>query len=178
MKKTENRKFTLIELLIVVAIIALLAAMLMPAIRAVSAYAKRTKVRALANDVVVAIKQYEVTYGVLPCSSGDVVSSNKEVINSDQAYDDLIAILSQVTPDNSALPAGNKKRTVFLEVGIKYKDDGFVDPWGQRFKIGIDSNYDNKVKGLVSSDLNGKAFVYSKGPDKQDGTGDDIFSWK
>ena len=180
MKKFKKRKFTLVELLVVIGIIALLVGLLMPAVNAIRKSANRTKARALANALVVAIKQYEVTYGLFPAQKSDFESSDgsNETLKDDK-YDDLIAILTLVDgPNGGDATKGNIKRTAFLDVDESYNKNGYVDPWKKNFKIGIDSNYDNKVKGLVSSDLNGKVFVYSLGADKTDSTSDDVFSWK
>jgi prepilin-type N-terminal cleavage/methylation domain-containing protein len=177
-------RFTLIELLVVIGIIALLAALLLPAIGAVQTQAQKTKAKSMANAIILAVKQYENTYGILPVPS---VSGTDDVIlgggTNDQAYDDLIACLSLVDgPNGNKNGSGlyNPRKTRFLEVSSLYDDVGYVDPWDNRFIIGIDANYDNEVKNLDpgGATLHGKVFVYSRGPDGADGGADDIKTWE
>ncbi len=184
MNKSQNRKtkrkFTLIELLVVISIIALLVALLLPAIGAVRRQAKNVQAKSLANAIVIAIKQYETTYGLLPVASGDVTSASNEKLTG--SYENLIALLSKIDYPgvSGSADTGNPRGTRFLDVPPKYDSDGYLDPWGNKFVIGVDANYDHKVKGLVPTDLNGTVFIYSFGQDGKDdqGSKDDVITWK
>ena len=110
-----------------------------------------------------------------------MTSSSNEKLDSDQIYDDLIAILAQANGPHGDKTKGNLRKTVFLGVSSTYSDKGYVDPWGERFVIGVDSNYNKQVEGFHGETLTGKVFVYSKGPDGPDGDStkdDDVLSWK
>jgi prepilin-type N-terminal cleavage/methylation domain-containing protein len=61
--------FTLVELLTVIAIIAILAAMLLPVLSRVKLSALKTKARIEANDIATAIQAYDSAYGRFPVSA-------------------------------------------------------------------------------------------------------------
>jgi prepilin-type N-terminal cleavage/methylation domain-containing protein len=61
--------FTLVELLTVIAIIGILAAMLLPVLSHVVTSAKKTKARLEANDIATAIQAYDSAYGRFPVSA-------------------------------------------------------------------------------------------------------------
>ena len=180
-----EKPFSLVELLVVIGIIALLASLIFPAISMVKENARKTQAMAMASNLVMAIKQYETTYGLLPVSSSSfpATPASNEYIKDNTTYDLLIAILSQVDgPNSSDKTKGNLRKTRFIEVPSEYSTTvPYQDPWGNRFRIGIDSDYDKDVEGFASSTLNGTVFVYSLGPDKTDNNGDsvdDVISWK
>jgi len=66
----KRMAFTLIELLTVIAIIGILAAMLMAGLVSAVNAAKKTKARLQEQDLVTAIEQYDSAYGRFPVSSG------------------------------------------------------------------------------------------------------------
>ena len=152
----KKRSFTLIELLVVISIIAVLASLLFPVISVIKTSAKKAKAKALANDLVTAIKEYETVYMQLPVQPSDLQDAdNKEYIKDDTKYDRLITILSCSESENgngvdsNGVPNdGNVRGEHFLEVANMKSDSSFLDPWGNRFKIGMDGKYDKKVKGF------------------------------
>src|SRR5271154_3384835 len=71
MKNTKrfDSAFTLIELLTVIAIIAILAAILLPVLVTAKNAAKKTKARTEISSLVTAIEGYDLDYGRFPVSS-------------------------------------------------------------------------------------------------------------
>ena len=164
MKKVNKKNFTLIELLVVVSIIALLVGMLLPAVIGVLQSAAKTKARGMANAIVIAIKQYEVQYGVWPVG-----------VSTDGANETMAGDYNTFF---TTLYGDNPKNTAFLEIDADSGTNGYLDPWGNNFTIGIDGNYDREVKGFVSTNLKGDVFVFSSGPDGTAKNADDVYSWK
>jgi prepilin-type N-terminal cleavage/methylation domain-containing protein len=66
----KRNRFTLVELLIVISVIAILAGLLLPAIGKVKDKARKVQAKAGAHALVIAIKSYESTYGLLPWHCG------------------------------------------------------------------------------------------------------------
>lgn len=121
--------FTLIELLIVIAIIAILAALGFGAVQGALKSAKRAQARNDVNQVAAAVKSYALEYGRLP------------------AQEDIFLTL---TGDNET---ENPKDIVFFEAkkaagnppknGLS--DSDLLDPWGNPYQVLLDDDYDNRV---------------------------------
>ncbi len=165
-KENKSKTFTLIEMLTVIAIIAILAALLMPVVTKISGRAKDTKAKAEMQSIITAVKSYEATYGVLPIPSGWANG------NTGSAYSDLMNALTNV-------PLGSNAREIrFLDVPEDYSTKSYVDPWSNKYLIYMDTDYDGQVTGLSKTDGYGTVFVYSTGSDGTDGTDNDVHSWE
>ena len=204
---SRRHRFTLIELLVVIAIIALLVAMLLPAVGGVRDMAKKTKARNQIQALVLAVKQFKTTYGLMPGwdneGTEDLIGTVDTELSEDQ-YDILVQILSKLDYTDAPNVANksdltNERNIVFLGVPNDFASKGYVDPWGNRFVVLMDRNYDRKIDETypggnpeVAIDLNGdgdttdiwhkQVAVYSFGPDGKDGTteqkSDNLYSWK
>ena len=147
---THRSGFTLLELLIVISIIAILAAIAFPATSMVMNQARKAQAESQVAGIVNAVKLYETQYSVLPLGN----SPGEQEIPTDSEFVD---ILTGVDTDN------NTKEISFLEgkqakkaSGSKPARSGFVnqgngssslvDPWGNFYMVILDANYDDEIK--------------------------------
>ena len=173
-----TKKFTLLELLMVMAVIAMLAALIMPAIGFVQRSAQKTKTRSQISALYLAIKQYESIYGALPLT----LTSDPLIVTSQ--YPTLIKSLCPKTTDNSI---GNSRGISFLVPNADFSStSGFIDMWKHDLKVIMTSSATitkGGTGGLVDTVYSNVA-VWSVGPNGRDDKGstttpgDDITSWK
>ena len=163
--QSQINKFSLIELLIVIGIIAILIALLMPVIGNIRRQAKETKAKAEMQSIVTAIKSYESTYGILPFSGAETELSGSN-------YTNLMELLTDVASGGGTPSTYRNARQIrFLDAPSGYTSKGYVDPWNNSYKIFIDTNYDGQVS-VLGSTLYGTVFIYSAGD------GENVYSWK
>lgn len=138
----KTKCFTLIELLVVIAIIAILMGILLPAIGKVRESAKESKARTEMASIVTATKQFEADYGKLPTLTGS---------NNDEKFDSLTEILTFTTISGLQAPASgnafeqNKKKIRYMDPTPTYKNKGFVDPWGRKYVVWLDEDYNGEI---------------------------------
>ena len=225
-----KKSFTMVEMLVVIAVIGILAGILVPVLGNATNKARVTQARADINSLMTAIKSYESTYNALPCAyekgHDAYTTSGKKGFakennylfwheyNKDKdkkLYDIFVQEMSQVDITNGEATAAstvnwisdgsvryyNSRGLKLLEVGQKFPEKGFVDPWGNRYAIIMNDGYAKNgiffqqdcLKGKPSRKLLGDFFVYSFGPNMIDDYGvppeetpddrdcDDINSW-
>jgi prepilin-type N-terminal cleavage/methylation domain-containing protein len=164
--------FTLIELLTVIAIIAILMSLLFPAVNAVKENARKVQAKNDCAQIVTAVKQYYAEYGKYPPLTEPGGKTNTAVTTDDFVGDTVAGaqkINSKLFNTLRAIPEDpntdhklNPRRVVFFEgksvsnpdqprAGFLDKPGGksgadkgcFYDPWGKQYNVIIDSNYDN-----------------------------------
>ena len=167
---TDRRRFTLVEVLMVMVLIGVLMGILLPAIGKVREKAKIARARGEMKALVMAVNEYQSTYGYLPVPQSKASTPVDTRLN-DTEYGKLIGDLSCTT---DAAPTPNKRKNprkiqmLDVTVGGHYED-----PWQKRYQIAFDANYDDEVDkdqvaGLVK-DVYAPVVVWSLGPDnKQD----------
>ena len=177
MNRTNNsaRGFTLIELMVVVTIIGLLAAILVPSITGALKSAKRTRAMGQIKDLDGAVKSYFKEYGRMPVPAGENGKKESKVYTgADQAR------VVEILINNSLDVAANPRQIVFLDLdpasfGVKtlteMKDllragNAYKDPWGGEYGILMDLNFDDMIADLGYGEIRAKVGVYSGGEDK------------
>lgn len=210
-----RRNFTLVEILTVIAIIAILMGLLLPVMSTAQRKGKENKARAAIQSIKFAIEQYENDYGILPkfgTVAGDMVfnetiakSQDKSAASTNadsKTYDQFMELLTLANKDDgTAVSNENTKKIRYLEAPAnKVKDvnknEGYfiLDPWGRRYGIVIDNNYDGMIgNGGSASDrtfdegvktgqkLRAKVAVFSYGALKENAADDSTYhitSWK
>lgn len=187
--------FTLIELLIVIAIIAILAGLAFPAVQGALDSGKKAQARNDLQQIVMAVKAYQLEYGKLPllsesASSGDVPTNNSHLFN-----------VLRGTGNEGEDKDMNPRKIAFIEPKVSKARKGglgidngiFYDPWGTPYQIRMDHNYDNQIQNFYTGNsagwdtLNYAVIAASAGPDAKFGTNssksstdakDDIISWQ
>jgi prepilin-type N-terminal cleavage/methylation domain-containing protein len=130
----RTRAFTLIELLIVIAIIGILMSLMFPAVNSALNSARRASAQNDVTQIANAITMFQTEYGRLPEPTATTVSGQ---------------LLTALTGQNDTL---NPRRIVFLEAqGARRNRSGtnssgqFVDPWAGVYQVVMDHDYDNTV---------------------------------
>ena len=175
----QRQEFTLIELLVVISIIATLVALLFPAMAGAQKMVKKVKAKTLMNGIVIAVKQYKTTYGLMPSWPG--FQDTDDVKLDDNEYDVLVQILAKRNIGSSTdSDLANRRNIQLLDPPSSFESKGYLDPWDNRFVVLMDRDYDKKITIGTDPVINKQVAVYSFGPDGEDddGGGDDIASWK
>lgn len=182
------RAFTLIELLIVIAIIAILAGLAFPAVQGALESGRKAQARNDLQQLVMAVRAFQLEYGRLPTvdGSGEFSTDNDKLMN-----------VLRGTADAGAQLQMNPRKIPFMEPKIAKTTKGglgpdgkFYDPWGTPYRVRLDEDYNNNIDNFYSSGagfgtLNYSVIAASAGPDKTPGSGnkdagtakDDLTSW-
>jgi prepilin-type N-terminal cleavage/methylation domain-containing protein len=183
--------FTLIEMLIVIGIIALLAALAVPASSVAMRMVKKVRTQAALKDLTLGIKQYQVEYSRYPVPPN--YTSEQPIPLTEGSG--ILKVLMGTNEQNM-----NARGIAFIEPAVAKNGTGgltgtagsygYMDLWGAPYLVVMDVNYDNKIANpdtgnsdrMVSqgapTDLVMGAIAYSHGEDRQPRTRDDIASWR
>jgi len=185
-QRRRGAAFTLIELLIVIVIIAILAAVAFPVTGLVMDQARKAEAKHMVRNLKNAISLYELDYGKLPFAGGGGGD-----MQLDTETDDILALLS-----GENINELNSREKGFFEGKRAKGGDGawrsgtygsgvslkLVDPWGSPYYIVLDADYDGIITGLPGmngEELRAKIAVYSKGkPKKEPPAGDEDYQPK
>lgn len=143
--RTDNYKaFTLVELLTVIAIMAILIGILLPVLSHVKKQAQLAKSYAEITSLANAIRAYKTEYGYWPTNLTDETAS----INVD-TY--LVGLLQSDT--TVAGVSNNNPRKIkfyeFPDASKRIVGGNFVDPLASNpYKVAFDADYDEKITSL------------------------------
>ena len=170
--------FTLVELLVVMGVIGLLAAIIVPSVNVAFKAAKNAKAMGQVKDLQEACHRYYAEYNRAPVPAGTSMGKN-----CDKKYEDNnasvvdILVLADNLKDRSTV---NPKLIRFLDMDVKgqeayEKAKCYKDPWGNAYQVFLDLSYDDRITGV--EDIKAKAAVRSAGADGKWDTKDDIKTW-
>jgi prepilin-type N-terminal cleavage/methylation domain-containing protein len=172
--------FTIVELLTVIAIIAILAAMLLPVLSRAKIAAQKKQATVEISQIVGAIQQYDSVYGRFPVSPNDqALAGTGDFTCGGTGYDvsgvnplwtlgvtnnaEVMAILLDTT--NTAVTSvnmnhqKNPQQTIFLNPKMSGDTNSpgvgpdlvYRDPWANPYIISMDLNYDEQCHDLYYS---------------------------
>ena len=146
------RGFSLIELMVVVALIVILMSLLFPAVQGALDAAKKAQAKNDVTQIATAIVAFDTEYGRLPSTNPAPQQLTGDILNALVASNDTL----------------NPRKIIFLEVlGYKRGKGGisngiFVDPWAKSYYVGVDSDYDNQVGVSTNGDTTGSVTIIKK----------------
>ncbi len=175
------RAFTLIELLVVISVIAILMALLFPALNSVREQMRREQAHNDVLSIVNAVKNYQTEYGKLPrvtpasanAPDGDVLVGDadaKAAIDNSALMDTLRAIARGLNERHALNPrqiiflegkiarAARAPRAGFADNAESEKRGCFYDPWGKQYCVVMDTDYGNSIDVAAQySDFSGES---------------------
>jgi prepilin-type N-terminal cleavage/methylation domain-containing protein len=173
-KQSTKHGFTLIEILIVITIIGILAAILLPAIMGAILQAQKAETRTACLSIQQAITIYQTTYNKMPVASGTAT----EMFDGAAS----VAIIKALIGED---PTINPRGESLLEGDIE--DDGtFLDKWDTQYRIYLDTDGDgevtvggvNKKTRVVVHSAGRNALFYARDPTEIHVDNDDISTLK
>lgn len=173
-----KKGFTLVELLVVIGILALLAAILMPAMNAVMRRNERMTASMEAKSVATGWKGYFNEYGRW------LFVSNNTVAFGQDARENISGGIPMNAEALRVLTFYNPREITFLDLDQKNLNSQgtLTDPWGNPIKVLFDVNSDGHVTMTGDSNIYDNVIVWSMGPDGLDQTAeqreDDLRSWE
>ena len=183
-RASRRQGFTLIELLVVIGIIALLAAIIVPALNGALRTATKARAMQMCKDLQGACQRYFSEYNRMPVPQGTKHGDGDKLYEKDNK--DVVDILI-LADDLKALPVVNAKSIRFLDMDSKTldayekdKEKGLLDPWNVPYQILLDMDFDDliEVTGVgAEGRIHAKVGVRSAGPDGEWDTKDDIQTW-
>jgi len=151
--------FTLVEMLVVIAVIGILAAMLVPLASSGGESAKKKKAQLEANALVVAVGQFHDDHHYMPSTEKAKLGDDLWVETGDKEW---LAVLQ----------GDNALKKNYLQARLN-ENDVLLDPWGNPYRVGADRDLDERVTVAGKTAME-KVVVVSCGPDGAYGSDDDI----
>ncbi|MEM8679959.1 MAG: DUF1559 domain-containing protein [Planctomycetota bacterium] len=150
-RQGSDAGFTLVELLVVIAIIGLLVALLLPAVQAARAAARRTQCSSNMRQVGLAIHQFaDVNGGDFPLMSGHNTDSNQNLTETEKSWITTIAPFLEDMDAIRLCPEDRERIEREVETDTSYALNGYL-----RHKDEIDPSLPPGVQQQVALDNDG-----------------------
>ena len=188
--------FTLLELLIVIAVIAVLLGLMFPVFQGVQDRAKKIQAKNDLTQILIAVNAFYTEYGRYPIDSSIATDAAATFgsggTSSKTLFDELrakslslntrgIVFISPAEGTSQASPTG--------KIGT---DGQLYDPWASAYSIEMDADYNNQIanpygtNGAGADPIRQGVIGWSLGKDKQIGnkgdrkftSSDDVISWQ
>jgi prepilin-type N-terminal cleavage/methylation domain-containing protein len=164
MTKDKKKAFTLIELLMVVAIIGILAGILIPTVGAVRKQANIAASKSQLANYLTAMQMFKGEYGYFPLATGTGDSDEIDIASESKAF--MQAISGRNPTTGATVIAGGNRRGIafhsFSESELQYdaSDKAVTHQIADRF---------NNINIFIVVDTNGDGFVAPAGPNSSEG---------
>ena len=194
-RRPRHEGFTLIEMIVVIVIIGILAAILLPAVSKARSKAREAVAAADIRNIEMALRQYEQDNGGFPPDSGSwtyykKISSTPTAVpktfDSDEALAFFLTTTFRKNPtDNSDEVYHWADHGPYMELKSKQKGTGshglavYKDPFGQGKRYVYDNNTDGSTlfTGGPHNSASFDLYCFGVNGTNENGGGDDIHNW-
>lgn len=172
----SRRAFTLIELMVVIAILALLMGILFPALSSSIRSAKSSKATTEAKQIAEAVEMFYDEYAYMPVprddqgyragpGDGDFGLEQVQPFTPEESRR-IIQTLMAVDEGYNNNDRLNPKKIIFLDMPEAELSGEILDPWGIQYHIKLDRDFNNRVEFMSDPDqYRARVIVASPGPD-------------
>jgi prepilin-type N-terminal cleavage/methylation domain-containing protein len=180
-RHSDERAFTLIEILVVMTLIAILMGIGYPAFTSVMESARKTQAKNEEQQIVTAVNAYYTDYGkypVTPINANDAYfgpmaaapAGSTKYGNNGALIDVLRNNTAPSGPNYATVTLLNPRSIVFIQPpvskdqttprsGIQTSTGIWYDPWGSAYSVVMDCNYNNQIANPYA-DQPGGATLY------------------
>ena len=194
----RSAAFTLIEILVVIAIIAILLGFIFPVFQGVQERAKKVQAKNDLTQIVTAVNAFYTEYGRYPNATADTTDAAATyggTTSSKALFDELRGIASTLNTRKIVFISPGEDNSQASPKGKVGSDGQFHDPWSSAYIVRMDADYDNQItpnpygnnKGAGPDPLRQGVIAWSLGKDQTIGTkngssdftgSDDVISWQ